>query len=89
MDERKYTDKQKIDEEHYEALCRMCGTCCGAFSGDPCANLEKTSDGKYRCRSYQTRLGVQHSLSGRPFTCVEIRDVLKFGIPFEGCGYQK
>jgi uncharacterized cysteine cluster protein YcgN (CxxCxxCC family) len=89
MDDRAYIETQDKAAAEYESLCRRCGTCCGAQGGDPCANLKEDAAGNYRCVNYGVRLGVQKTVSGRQFTCVPIRDVLKFGIPYDGCGYRR
>jgi len=87
MDEIKYNNKQAEQLQEYEALCKRCGKCCGAGTSEPCSNLAVYHDGKFYCKSYQNRLGMQRTVSGRVFTCVDIRDVLAKGIPHEGCGY--
>lgn len=86
MDEIAYADKQRRDSEEYEAICKQCGKCCG-LETDPCVNLKMGSSGKYYCAVYESRLGKQVTVSGRVFTCVLIREVVKFGLPSEGCGY--
>ena len=86
MDRIIYNKKQDKDLSDHEELCRRCGKCCGAET-DPCSNLAKDPAGKYYCRSYESRLGFQRTVSGRTFTCVQIRDVLAKGLPCEGCGY--
>jgi hypothetical protein len=87
MDEAVYIRKQEAEGAEYEARCRRCGACCGADGADPCANLARETSGAYFCKSYDTRIGVQRTVSGRTFTCIPIRDVRRFGMPFEGCGY--
>jgi hypothetical protein len=82
-----YIRKQKEDELMYEALCKRCGTCCGAGSKDPCASLRKGPDGKYYCDVYDHRIGQRTTVSGNSFTCVPIRDVLTYAPPYPGCGY--
>jgi len=89
MDEAMYIRKQETEEAEYEARCRRCGACCGAGGADPCANLVRAENGAYMCKSYDTRIGVQHTVSGRTFTCIPIRDVRRFGVRFEGCGYDR
>jgi len=86
MDEIAYSQKQKEDQQKYESLCRRCGACCGAYSGDPCVHLEQETAGKYKCSVYETRIGMQKTLSGKNFACVPIRD-LRPNLPFEGCVY--
>ena len=72
--------------KEFEALCLRCGKCCGA-GGDPCAKLVKNDDGKYTCEAYDARLGLQLTVSGKPFTCVPINDVINKGMPNQACGY--
>lgn len=87
MDELLYLQKQKEALEKFEALCKRCGACCGVFDNDPCLNLVKGRDDKYFCRTYDTRLGIQKTVSGKSFTCVAIRDLLKFDLPYSSCAY--
>ena len=86
MDDIAYTSSQRVRNEEYEALCIRCGKCCG-LEMDPCANLKKDSKRGYYCASYESRLGRQVTISGRVFTCVPIREVVRKGLPNEGCGY--
>ena len=87
MDNAAYIHKQTAEQDAYEARCKSCGICCGADGTDPCVHLQKRDNGTYFCDTYQTRFGVQKSVSGREFTCVMIRDVIAFGVRYEGCGY--
>ena len=82
-----YSQKQDEALAAYEARCKCCGICCGSQDNDPCVHLQKRDDGKYFCDIYESRFGLQRSVSGSEFTCVMIRDVLKFGVRYEGCGY--
>ena len=84
-----YIRRQKKEELHYEALCKRCGTCCGAEGKDPCRNLRKDEKGTYYCEVYDHRIGQQVTVSGNTFTCVPIRDVLTYAPPYPGCGYNK
>ena len=86
IDDMVYTNSQLVRNEEYEALCTRCGKCCG-LETDPCVNLKKDSKGGYYCASYDTRLGRQVTISGRVFTCVPIREVVRKGCPSEGCSY--
>jgi len=99
MDGIAYVDSQRKNSEEYEALCKQCGKRCG-LETDPCANLKKgmsgrlacltsvpEQSGRYYCAVYDSRLGRQVTVSGRVFTCVEIREVIRVGLPNEGCGY--
>ena len=87
-DENLYTNKQDEQLAVFESLCLRCGECCGA-STDPCAHLAKASDGKFYCDTYDNRLGPQRTVSGRAFTCVSIREVIRKGLPYLACGYAK
>lgn len=87
MDETTYRIKQETIFYEHEGLCKRCGKCCGAGTQEPCSNLALEPSGKYYCKSYENRLGMQRTISGRTFTCVNIRDVLAKGLPHEGCGY--
>ncbi|MFA6078975.1 MAG: hypothetical protein WC779_04450 [Candidatus Omnitrophota bacterium] len=83
-----YIKEQKEWNDRYESLCKRCGICCGS-TNDACVNLARDAEGKYYCKSYETRFGPQLTVSGKKFTCVEIRDVIKNGIPNPDCGYTK
>ncbi len=89
MDKDLYNRKQEELKEHYESICVSCGACCGVTDGDCCVNLAKDKAGKYFCKVYDKRLGKQKTISGKEFSCVEIRDVLKFGPVHPGCAYLK
>ena len=89
MDDLEYLKKQEEDEKRHEALCVRCGECCGANGIDPCANLARDEKDMYYCKIYPARLGVHATVSGRQFTCVPIRDVLKFDVPYSKCAYVK
>jgi len=81
-----YLQKLKEEEARYEAKCRRCGACCGAYDGDPCVHLKKDEAGKYYCPVYDHRIGMQKTVSGKNFACVPIRD-LRPNLPFKGCAY--
>jgi uncharacterized cysteine cluster protein YcgN (CxxCxxCC family) len=87
MDLTEYNKIQDRASAEFEAICKRCGECCGAGTDEPCANLASAGDGKYFCRSYQNRLGMQRTVSGRVFTCVNIRDVIAKGLPYGSCAY--
>jgi hypothetical protein len=87
MDDTSYLKKAEEQKIAYEALCRRCGVCCGAFGPDPCASLVKTADGRYDCGAYADRLGPRLTVSGAMFACVTIRDVQKHGVFYPGCAY--
>ena len=86
MDDALYLQKQDEWVKESEALCLRCGECCGLKS-DPCSNLVRTQDGRYGCKVYDKRLGSQKTVSGKTFTCVPIREVIKKGLPYSSCGY--
>lgn len=87
MENEAYIQRQDEELAAYEAVCTCCGICCGAQDNDPCVHLKSRDDGKYYCDTYVNRFGLQKTISGKEFTCVMIRDVLKFGVHYEGCGY--
>jgi hypothetical protein len=86
VDDMAYVESQHKSSEEHEALCKHCGKCCG-LETDPCVNLKKGALGIYYCAVYESRLGRQLTVSGRVFTCVQIREVVRIGLPSEGCGY--
>ena len=89
MDDAVYAHKQHIAREEHEARCTCCGVCCGSQGSDPCVHLQKKNNGTFFCDTYENRFGVQKTVSGKEFTCVMIRDVIAFGVRYEGCGYNE
>ena len=89
MQELRYLEKQKELQKSYEARCQRCGACCGAYDGDPCSNLGEDAMNTYYCREYEARLGLQKTISGKTFTCVPIREVLKFDSVHLLCVYRR
>ena len=87
MDNLLYERKVERDLRDFEAICKCCGDCCGAFDGDPCSRLAKNGNGKFYCTVYGERLGPQETRTGRIFTCVPIRNLRKFGHLGAECGY--
>jgi len=85
MSEEEYLQRQGHEEAAYEARCRRCGGCCGAYD-DPCTRLRKDESGKYYCSVYDHRIGMQKTVAGINFACVPIRD-LQPNLPFKGCVY--
>jgi hypothetical protein len=85
MDTGNYEARQKEAADRYEGQCRHCGACCGAFE-DPCLNLFQ-ENGKYYCRVYPERLGIQKTVSGKAFNCVPIRELRKLARFYPGCAY--
>jgi len=86
MENQGYLKVQENQLEEYERLCKRCGVCCGVGL-DPCVNLAKDGNSFYYCTIYQIRLGSQKTVSGKPFNCVSIREILKFGPPNPDCAY--
>ena len=86
MSEETYLQKQKEEQDIYEAKCLRCGACCGAYDGDPCEHLAMEEGGKCHCNIYEDRIGMHKTISGKNFACVPIRD-LKPNLPFRGCAY--
>jgi len=76
--------------KEYENLCKRCGACCGLFEKDPCIYLKEEKEGRYFCKVYENRLGIQRSISGREFICVPIRNILHKSWPGSfNCAYKK
>ncbi len=61
-------------QEKYENLCNRCGLCCGS-ANDPCVHLEKKGN-EFFCNIYDNRFGVHHTISGKEFRCVPIREII-------------
>lgn len=89
MKEELYLTKQAQQFREYEDLCRRCGACCGVYDGDACTNLIEQEDGKFFCKVYDRRWGKQTSRSGKVFTCVPIRELRQFDLPYLQCPYTK
>ena len=62
-----------------ENLCIRCGTCCGAYDGDPCVHLKKDKDERYYCEIYNSRFGMRKTVNGNTFRCVPVEKILKDG----------
>ncbi|MDD5438848.1 MAG: hypothetical protein PHS37_01520 [Candidatus Omnitrophica bacterium] len=86
-DELFLTEKLKKGYQDFENLCRRCGSCCGAHDGDPCANLVRDGEDRYLCRVYDRRFGIQKTMSGKVFTCIDIRELIKEKQLRPECGY--
>ena len=71
-----YEDHLREKEAAYEALCKRCGACCGANEADPCSHLLKDAEGLYFCSTYNDRLGLHKTVSGKEFNCVPLRKIL-------------
>jgi hypothetical protein len=88
MDDKEYHSYQKQKSHEFEALCKRCGACCGAYDGDPCQHLTfEHSSQQYYCKAYDNRLGTQHTINGKMFTCVSIRDHIQQKTLRDQCGY--
>lgn len=87
MEKQGYTDKLKKMDDDFERICRLCGLCCGLEDGDPCSMLI-FEQGRYLCKCYPERLGPQKTVSGKPFTCVPIRERIRQGALPESCAYR-
>jgi len=87
------TDEELLRErlmksfKDFESICSRCGSCCGAYDGDACSNLVNAGGGTYSCKNYEGRLGLQQTVSGKIFTCVPIRELLKEGQLRPECAY--
>jgi hypothetical protein len=89
-DDRAYAVLLERQWQEWEARCSCCGACCGIAEGDPCEHLAQSENGKYLCRIYENRFGLYKTISGKPFRCVPIRDILHKNWPGEHrCGYKK
>jgi uncharacterized cysteine cluster protein YcgN (CxxCxxCC family) len=89
-EQERYEQRQKEQEARWEALCGRCGACCGVTEGDPCEHLRGSKKGKYFCSIYENRFGMHKTVSGKPFQCVSIRQILHASWPGdECCGYKK
>jgi len=88
MDKSRYKEYTAKAEKDFEMICRNCGECCGALD-DPCQNLVRVNRGRYFCKDYSNRLGRQKTVSGYPFTCVEIREHIKNDSLRPDCSYRK
>lgn len=86
MDDIEYAKNREEREAELEALCKRCGVCCGR-DDEPCSNLAADEKRNYYCRAYETRLGPQVTVNGCAFVCVPIKEVLKYSLPCQGCGY--
>ncbi|PIQ88558.1 MAG: hypothetical protein COV72_07420 [Candidatus Omnitrophica bacterium CG11_big_fil_rev_8_21_14_0_20_42_13] len=89
MDKFLYTQKQEEDFKRHEDQCLRCGSCCGAYDGDPCRNLVKISAAQYQCKDYEHRIGQQMTVSGKHFACIPIRVFLTFNSGYPNCAYSK
>jgi hypothetical protein len=85
-----YAAFQERQWREWEARCTCCGACCGVAEGDPCEHLAQGENGRYLCRIYENRFGLHKTVSGKPFHCVPIRDILHKNWPGEHqCAYKK
>jgi len=86
MDNEAYEKHMEQQFVKYDSACRRCGECCRA-GNDPCANLTPEGDGKYACRIYNNRLGLQKTISGKTFSCIPIKDAIRCGFCNPDCAY--
>lgn len=89
MEDARYLEKQEEAQAWHEALCRRCGYCCGLDDNDPCRHLTKCQEGNYSCAVYGRRLGHHHTVSGKLFSCVPIREWLRSESSGSSCAYAK
>lgn len=89
MDKIRYAVEIEKKMDEFENVCTRCGACCGSEDGDPCKNLTKDETCRYACKDYKNRLGLQETLGGNFFNCVEIRDIIKMGCLRSKCAYFK
>lgn len=75
MENQLYQNYLLQKDQEWEALCKHCGSCCGAFD-DPCESLAWTEKRQSYCVNYNNRFGLHKAKSGKEFKCVPIRDVL-------------
>lgn len=89
-DDKKYQEYQCDKLQEWELLCVRCGSCCGAFDGDPCENLRQSEEKTYYCAIYSSRFGEYVTKSGRKFKCVPIKNILNQSWPGDHkCSYKK
>ena len=87
-DATRYDSYQKENYTRYESLCVRCGACCGSRNEDPCKNLIfDQKNNTYFCKDYQNRHGVHKTVSGKPFTCVPINEILRKRALRSDCGF--
>lgn len=70
-----YQEYFEQSQRRWEAMCRRCGGCCGAYD-DPCRHLRKDAEGLFYCTIYSQRLGERISIKGEKFDCVPVKDIL-------------
>jgi len=85
VDSVRYAAYQEDEFHDLEAKCR----CCGSEDKDPCENLAHDPDNNYYCRIYNTRLGLQKTVSGKIFNCVSINELIRRGSLKEVCAYKE
>ena len=86
MDEEAYAEYFKEKTDKYESICRQCGICCGV-DNDTCVNLEQKENGKYHCKVYDKRFGIQYRISGKIFHCIPIKQYIRNGFSDKACAY--
>lgn len=89
-DSERYNNWMSAQNAEWEARCHRCGACCGSLE-DPCENLQKAANGRFYCTVYDHRFGKWHTVSGKEFNCVPLREKLAQGHSWPGdqhCGYK-
>ena len=90
MDDLQYELYKEETFSRFENVCRRCGECCGSRDGDPCRRLAVDEEtGYYYCSVYDNRFGPQETVSGKVFTCVPIRQIMKMGHLRQNCAYNR
>jgi len=86
MSEKALNDYLQKKESGFEQICRRCGACCG-IDNDPCEKLIRSNSASYHCRDYENRIGLQRTINGKEFHCIQIRELLhNQGVP-ANCAY--
>lgn len=89
-DSARYQTYLEKSAEAYEGTCRQCGSCCGLDEKDPCVKLVQVAEGRYACSDYANRLGLQRTVRGNEFRCVEFRRIRNGSwAGFWKCGYKR
>jgi uncharacterized cysteine cluster protein YcgN (CxxCxxCC family) len=85
----KYERLQQEQSFFWESLCLSCGACCGIDDGDYCEHLVNI-EGKWRCDTYENRLGLHQTKGGKELECVPLRQIIHQSWPGDRkCEYKK
>lgn len=76
MTEKEFDLYQEEKLRQYEALCKRCGACCGAWDDNSCSHLVLSEDNKYFCDIYEDRFGLRRTAKGGFFLCLPVRKIL-------------